>query len=71
MKPNNNLEDAIAALQAAGAEGIWIIRGIEAASLEYVPDGSGSQTLTPAPCEMVILVRFSPGDGGEPGVEYR
>lgn len=67
-----NLEAAIVALQFAGADGIILLREAEAAAFHFAVDGSGEQVLVlNRPHDLIILVRFSTSDGGEPGIEHR
>lgn len=74
MKPasqRTDLEAALDLLRIAGAEGIWIIRGAEAAILHFAPTGvEGLGLSLEPPHEMIILVRFPTGDGGQPGIEH-
>lgn len=71
MNKKNNIADAIASLKAAGAEGVWVVRGAQSVSLDFDADGTGNwQGIQLArPSEMVLVARFPVGDGREPGVE--
>src|SRR5262245_60041772 len=69
------IEALVAAARAAGAEGIWLLRGAGAAALEWT-DAIGSaagwtQLDIEPPHELIVLVRIPTGDGGEAGVEFR
>lgn len=69
------LEQLIAAAQAAGSAGLWLVRGASAAALEwsFVADGTGFEhdMLLSPPHELIVLIRFPDGDGGESGIEFR
>ncbi len=60
-------------LDAAGAEGVWHLRGVKGAALYYLTDDKDDappQRLSLAsPLEMVLIARFATGDGREPGIE--
>lgn len=72
---------------AAGAEGIWLIRGADNAAVKfnwphaaeplYLPvEGAKINTkfgftLDIADAELLVIMRFPAGDGGDPGVEAR
>ncbi len=63
-------------LDAAGAEGIWQLRGAGYAELRWafaeigLWDASQERLLIEPPHETIMLVRFPTGDGREPGIEY-
>jgi hypothetical protein len=58
--------------QSAGAEGIFLIRGAENASLKYeLPGDLAPLEMALANAPLLLVIRFPAGDGGEPGVEHR
>lgn len=66
------LEQLVAAAKEAGAECIWLLRGATAAALVYTDDGVTLPAIKIAPPhELVVVMRFPVGDGGEAGVEFR
>lgn len=80
QQQNNNLSKQLDELtrlaNQAGAEGLWIIRGATDAVLLYSLDDGSDPASDPvvldiADAELLILMRFSAGDGGEPGIESR
>lgn len=73
---SDDLERVTAAANAAGAEGIWLVRGVTHAMLMYLPQGQQEEnlnwsSLNLADTELLVLMRFPAGDGGEPGIEMR
>jgi hypothetical protein len=59
------------AAQTAGVEGIWLLRGAEQVTLlAYQVDDKMLSLELADPSELVILIRFPAGDGGEPGIEH-
>jgi hypothetical protein len=70
----------LAAAQAAGAEGTWIVRGATGATLLYTdatPPGDVMEwpgwpglELTP-PHQVIVLMRIPASDGGPDGIEFR
>lgn len=71
------LEQLIAAAQAAGAGGMWLLRGATEAELHWTdePDPDAhlpfAQLRLTSPHELIVIIRFRDGDGGESGVEFR
>lgn len=82
----DRLEQLAAQANNAGAQGVWLIRGAQAAQLTYIPVGNIQQpdtlargaaaslnlslALDIADAGVLVLMRF-PADGGEPGIEVR
>lgn len=70
------LDEATRQLQAAGAEGIWLVRGAAGAMLAYsAPDEEGELRHMPAlvlarPHETILIARFPAGDGRADGIEF-
>lgn len=65
--------------QIANVEGVWIIRQSKDTSLIFVTNKQLShipglsdlgQMLELDDSEMLVILRFPTGDGGEPGIEY-
>lgn len=70
------LEQLIVAAQAAGADGLWLFRGLTAAVFALSFGDEATNAAQPAieiapPHELIVLIRFEVGDGGESGVEFR
>lgn len=60
-------------LKAAGAEGVWMVRGAYDAVLGYVTAEDDTDPLElklEPPDELIALARFPAGDGRAPGVEF-
>lgn len=69
------LEGLADAANDIGAEGIWFIRGAHHPRLLYYARES-SENDTPinldiAPGEILVVMRFPAGDGGQAGIESR
>lgn len=74
QEQKEQLDVAIDTLKDAGAEGIWIIRGVADATMIYRVSSPDSQPVVfrvNPPCDMLILARFPSGDGRTPGIEHR
>lgn len=72
-RPPASLDDLVESARQAGAEGIWVVRGAQRVALLYafdVHDVAPVLQVSP-PHEVIVLLRFAAGDGGESGVEYR
>jgi len=70
MNPEQK-QKLIEAAQAAGAEGVWLLRGATTAEFFY-SDGKNNEQmigLSP-PHELIVIMRFEDGDGREGGVEF-
>lgn len=89
MQPNASrltaqLEELARLANESGAQGVWLIRGAQAAQLTYIPVGNLQQPEIPgaeaslnlslaldiADAGVLVLMRF-PSDGKEPGIEVR
>ena len=69
---NEALTTIVDTAQAAGAEGVWLLRGAKAAMVGLTFDGEAVQSLELAePHELILIIRFPVGDGGEAGIESR
>jgi Lar family restriction alleviation protein len=57
--------------RAAGAEGVWLLRGAKVAGFGYLlADGEqATEMWLESPHELILLARFPTGDGGESGIE--
>jgi hypothetical protein len=74
MRDDNSmpLSEAFDHFNELGADGIWLIRGVKAAAVFVAFDGETSQRLElNPPHEMIVILRFPAGDGGEAGIESR
>jgi hypothetical protein len=73
--PSPGLDRLVETARQLGAGGIWLVRGAEEAILLYSHDASADRpepglTMQP-PHDLIVLLRFPTGDGGESGVEFR
>lgn len=61
-------------LKAAGAEGVWMVRGATDACLAVWftnnDDENATQLEPTPPHELIVLARFPAGDGREAGIEF-
>lgn len=76
VDPNlaDDLEEIVLAAVEAGAEGIWLIRGAQAAALalSLTPaDETQFNLVLEPPHGVIVLMRFPAGDGKEAGIEAR
>ena len=80
------LNDLADLANQAGAEGIWLIRGAKDVQLTYIASPEAEIPFTPGlklspnppivtidlvDAEIIVVIRFPAGDGGEPGIESR
>lgn len=68
------LEGLVDAANDIGAEGIWIIRGAKHPRLLYFARETAENdtpiNLDFAPGEILVVMRFPQGDGGQAGIEW-
>ena len=65
-------EQVVRLAHAAGAEGIWLVRGASSAGITFTfADRTIDQVQLAPPHDLVVVLRFPAGDGGEAGMESR
>jgi len=70
---SRNLDLIAAMANKAGAEGIFIIRGASEPILGFtIADGPDHRSkMALAEADVLLVMRFPEGDGGQPGVEQK
>jgi hypothetical protein len=70
QEPRNQIQALVNLAAMAGAQGIWLVRGIENPDLIYNLPGEGLNLSLSLADASVILIARLPDDGGEAGIEF-
>jgi len=66
-----NLAETCDILNEIGADGIWLLRGVEDVDVTFTYPNGEPLTMRLADAGLFLVARFPSGDGGEPGIETR
>lgn len=70
QEPRDRIQALVRIAEMAGAQGVWLVRGIENPDLIYnLPGEDLNLTLSLADASVILIARL-PDDGGQPGIEF-
>ncbi len=70
QEPRNQIQALVNLAAMAGAQGVWLVRGVENPDLIYNLPGEGLNfSLSLADASVIFIARL-PEDGGEAGIEF-